>query len=198
MAKKRKQIDWEAVGREVQAGQLSIREIGRQFNVSDKAVRNKIAEKGWTRDLTSKVRQKVRTELVRTEVRTSNADQATEDEIVSAAADRGVQVVQLHRKDINSLRELEAKLLTELGGEPTKLYITQYQGQIVQEEVAIAVTERASALQALAGVQHKRIQLERQAFNLDEKAGEVSDLESVLSEVASRNSGLIKDDGDSE
>jgi hypothetical protein len=29
------------------------------------------------------------------------------------------------------------------------------------------VTERASALQALAGVQHKRIQLERQAFNLD-------------------------------
>lgn len=110
------------------------------------------------------------------------------------AADRGAEVVRLHRKDINILRALEASLLEELADNPTKLYITQHKGIIVKEAIGIAVTERASALQALAGVQHKRIQLERQAFNLDEKQGPVSDLNSVLDEVASRNTSLVKDD----
>ena len=195
MAEQKEQTDWEAIERAFRANQLSLREIGRKFGVSDTAIRKRAKKEEWQRDLADQVRKAVREKLVRTSVRTPNADPK---QVIDEASDVGVTVVECHRRDIQNLARLEAKLLDELEGNPTKLYITQYQGQIVQQEVGIAVTERASALQALAGVQHKRIQLERQAFNLDEKQGPVSDLNSVLDEVASRNTSLVKDDdGDS-
>lgn len=193
MAGKRKQIDWEAIEREFRAGQLSLREIGREYGVSAPAITKKAKKEGWSRDLSNQVRKAVNAKLVNTEVNRGNAS-VNEAEVIEAAAERGAEVIRLHRADIANLRNLEAQLLEELADNPTKLYITQYQGQIIQSEVGIAVTERASALQALAGVQHKRIQLERQAFNLDEKQGPVSDLNSVLDEVASRNASLVKDD----
>ena len=57
----------------------------------------------------------------------------TEREIVESASNEGAAVLTLQRKDIIALREFEEKLLEELAGEPTKLYITQYQGQIVEK-----------------------------------------------------------------
>jgi hypothetical protein len=50
---------------EYRAGQLSIREIGRQHGLSDTAIRNRAKAKGWTRDLSGAVRSRVREELVR-------------------------------------------------------------------------------------------------------------------------------------
>lgn len=193
MAGNRKQIDWEAIEREYRADQLSVREIGRKFDVTDGAIRKRAKKEGWERELGEQVRRAVREKLVRRSVRTPNADPKR---AVDEASDVGVAVIECHRRDIQSLARLEAELLRELADNPTKLYITQYQGEIVEKEVGIAVTERASALQALAGVQHKRIQLERQAYNLDEKEGPSSDLESVLAEVAQRSSSLVKDGQD--
>jgi hypothetical protein len=193
MAEQKAQTDWEAIERAFRANQLSLREIGRKFGVTDGAIRKRAKKEGWQRDLGDLVRKEVREKLVRRSVRTPNADPK---QAVDEASDVGVTVVECHRRDIQNLARLEAKLLAELEDQPTKLYITQYQGEIVRAEVGIAVTERASALQALAGVQHKRIQLERQAYNLDEKEGPFSDLESVLAEVAQRSSSLVKDGED--
>lgn len=52
---------------------------------------------------------------------------------------------------------------------PTKTYSAQHQGKILKEEIGIPVTDKCQALNNLANVQHKRIQLERQAFNLKER-----------------------------
>ena len=161
-------VDWEAIEREYRAGVLSICAIAKAHGISDAAIHKKAKLRGWCRDLAEQVRAKVREKLVRAEVRKSNA---SPEEIIDAASERGAVVIETHRKDINKLREIEQQLLAELGdpdNPPTKLYLAQYQGQVVQQIVGIAVTERASALQALSSVQHKRIQLERQAFNLDE------------------------------
>ncbi|MBU2060120.1 MAG: hypothetical protein KKB38_20610, partial [Gammaproteobacteria bacterium] len=111
-----------------------------------------------------RIQEKVRTDIVRAEVRSFDP---SAEEMVSLAAQRGVALVLEHRKAISKLATLEEKLLEELSDEPKKLYITQYQGEIVSEEVGIDVVSRAGALLNLAGVQAKRIQLERQAFNLD-------------------------------
>jgi hypothetical protein len=161
-----KAIDWEGIEREYRAGQLSVREIGRQFGISETAIRKKAGKSRWERDLSARVREKVRTELVRREVR---KDASNDREIVSEAAARVVSLVLDHRKDIAKLRELEQKFLDELNAQPTKLYLTQFQGIIVEKEVGLTITEKSTALHNLATVQARRIQLERQAFNLEDR-----------------------------
>lgn len=174
MGNKRQNFNWDAIREEVVAGQLSLKEIARRFGCSDTAIRNKIKENGWERSLSERVREQVRNKLVR-EVcsdNTNSVNQATDEQIVEAAAERGAALVRTQRADIAKLRAMEQKLLAELGDDekpPTKVHVSSYQGAVTQTVLGIAVTERAAALQALSTVQHKRIQLERQAFNLDEK-----------------------------
>jgi hypothetical protein len=158
----KKQIDWIGIENEYRVGQLSNCSIAAQFGISETAIRKKAKRKGWTKDLALEVQQRVRKKL-------DQEPHVSKGEIVEEASDRGVQVILSHRKDIQNLRTLEQKLLNELSGNPTKLYITQYQGDIVEKEVGLTVNERAGALRDLARVQQTRITLERQAFNLDEE-----------------------------
>ena len=191
----RKRIDWEIGDKLIRAGQLSTREIARQLGCDEKTIRKRKKEKGIEADLSSRVQEKVRTELVRTSVRIDNA---SEKEIIDSAAATVVEVVRTHRKDISKLAQLEQKLLDELGDEgnpPTKLYIGQYQGKTVEKIIGITVTERASALQALAGVQHKRIQLERQAFSIPDGT-QPSENEKSAAEYSDSELEAILNDGD--
>ena len=169
--KKPRQLDWERIGAEYRAGKLSLREIGRQHGCSEGAIRKRAKADGWERDLQARVDEAVRNKLVRAEVRKNAISAATENEVVEAAAAASVHVVLSHRKDVAKLRELEERFLDELGGEggeePKKLYITQYQGKVVQEVVGLTVTEKASTLQSLAMVRFKRIEIERKVFNID-------------------------------
>lgn len=175
-------VDWEAVEREYRAGQLSIREIGRRQEVNAAAIVRRAKRDGWERDLSEKVRAKIRASMVNGLVNNNNGN-VDESEAVDTAAARGVEVLTLQRGDIQRLRELELKLLQELGAAPLKTWIGQHQGEIIEKDYQIPVTERASALQALAGVQHKRIQLERQAFNLNDDKKPTTPLDELPSEV---------------
>jgi hypothetical protein len=130
------------------------------------------------------VRSTVRSLLVRKGERTSAL--AKDAEIIQEAAETGAEVVRTHRKDILVLRRVEQALLAELGdaeNPPKKVYVTQYQGQIIEREFAITVTERATALNALAGAAQKRIQLERQAYNLDDEGGDDAELPKIIERV---------------
>jgi len=162
--KKRKAIDWEAIEREYRAGQLSIREIARQHHITDGAIRKRAKRDGWKRNLAKKVREAVRERMVRREVRTQDA---SDEEIINHVAERAADVLVLHREDIASLRELETALIEELKDNPTKLYLAQYKGKIIKKTVGLTASERAMAANNLANVQHKRIQLERQAYSID-------------------------------
>jgi hypothetical protein len=169
MKKKRNKIDWESIEKEYRAGQLSIREIARQHSCSDAAIHKKAKLKGWERDLTKRIQQRVSTKLVSEEVSDANANQ-NENEIIEEMANRNVAAIKLMRQDIENLRVIEQRYINELNGEPKKLWIGQYKGEIVEKEVSLTVTERAIAAANLANVQHKRIALERQARNIDQKS----------------------------
>lgn len=168
----RKQIDWETIESEYRTGQFSDAELSRRHGCSRTAIQKKSQKLGWAKDLTQAVRQSANAKLIAVDAKVAgevagcNAKSATD-----AAADRRVNVVLSHRQDINRLRDLEERFLSELIDNPTKLYITQYQGEIVEKEVGIAVTDKCAALNNLANVQHKRIAMERQAFNIDDGAG---------------------------
>lgn len=166
---KGKKYNWEEIERVYRTGQFKNREISRQHNVPESSLRRRAKKYGWVKDLTIKVKQKIEDNLLR-----DDDACATDKEIIENAAKRGAEVIKLHREDINRLRDLEKSLIIELSGSPTKLYLAQYKGQVIEKEVSLTAAERAQAANNLANVQHKRIQLERQAFNLnndDGKAG---------------------------
>lgn len=164
--KKPSMFDWDMIEQEYRAGQLSISEIAARHGASQQAVSIRAKRKGWTRNLAARVRKRVAEKLV-VDVVGVVKDNATDSEIEEAAAERGAGIVRLHRKDIANLRRLEESLINELQDNPTKLYLAQYQGIIIQKTVSLTVSERAMAANNLANVQHKRIALERQAYNID-------------------------------
>jgi DNA-directed RNA polymerase specialized sigma subunit len=114
-----------------------------------------------------------------------NVAEVTEEEI-SDAVNANVALVMSHRNDIGKLVEVENKLLEELNGDPTKLYIAQFQGQIIEKVVGLTVTEKSSALLNIASVQAKRIDKQRQAFGITDKSegqGEIT-LSGIPADIA--------------
>lgn len=173
----KRQIDWESVERGYRAGVLSIRELAKLHDISDKAVRNRAKEYGWERDLTERVQEKVRTELVRTE----SAPQArqTEREIVAAAAATVVHVVREHRVSLAAGRSVVSTLLsqlTDVAGN-REAFIEAIEQECAEDETgerrnrmlkAISLPTHAATVRDLSNALKNLITLERQAFNVSD------------------------------
>ena len=177
-----RQTDWEALEVDYRAGIASIRELARQYDVSDTAIRKKAKADGWERDLTEKVHERVRSKLVRAEVRALNAREPvrTDAEIIEAAAETAVQVVQIHRRDVRHGRLICAALFAELQD-------TSANREIIAESIdsetqddssptrrnqmmkAISLPTRARAMLDLSAAMKNLVAVERQAFSLDSK-----------------------------
>lgn len=163
----KRQVDWEAIYREYRAGLLSVREIAKMFGITHGAIQKRAKKfpEQWKRDLSGRVRDEIRRMVVADPVASGD-----EEEIIDAAADRALGIIREHRKSIKKLAEAETRLLAELQGKPKKVSIHWVGKKACTEEVAIAATERATALLAVASTQAKRIQMERQAFGIDDDA----------------------------
>jgi len=158
--------DWEKIEGEYRLGQLSIREIARNYGVTDTAIRKRAKERGWLRELAEKVRVAVREKLVRSDglQQGSQGQRVRDPELVDGAADRGFHVVTSHRGDLTQLHGLKRVLADRLsiilqGGTPD----------------GVCLGERESAgdlLEKLSRVTARLIPLERQAYNLDSEAGQ--------------------------
>ncbi|WP_025915808.1 hypothetical protein [Herminiimonas sp. CN] len=182
---KKPKTDWESIEKHYRAGVLPLREIGRLHDVSDTAIRKKAKVHGWLRDLTAKVNEKVRAELVRTEVRTANAkDQLrTEREIVDSAAGTVVEVVRSHRRDISSGRDIVGLLmqqLTDVAGRRSEFeeaieietaddQTTERRNKLMK---AVSIPVHAVVVRDLSIAMKNLIGLERQAFNISDVADE--------------------------
>ena len=55
--------DWEAIHAEYRVDQLSIRMIGKVYDISDTAIRKRAKRDGWKRDLGAEVRAEIRRRL---------------------------------------------------------------------------------------------------------------------------------------
>lgn len=167
--------DWESIERDYRAGVLSIREVAKIHDVSDTAIRKKAKAENWQRDLTERVNEKVRTELVRSEVRTANPQ--TEREIVEVAAATVVQVVRGHRGRIrqgNELVELLTQQLIDVAGKRDE-FEADIEIQTADDKSperyarlmrAVSLEKHASIAVNLANATKTWIGLERQAFSI--------------------------------
>ncbi len=178
---KRRQIDWDAIEKEYIAGSLSHAEIARRHGLTPAAITMRAKRQGWSKDLSAQVRKLVKRKLVN-DVVNSNNEEVTDREITEAAAQRGAEIIRSHRKDIRALRDAEVKLIAEIDNNPTKIWVGQYQGEVITKEIGIHAAERAAALQALGSVTHKRIALERQAYNLGDEGASLDEVLGALPE----------------
>lgn len=105
----KRNIDWEKIEAEYRAGQLSVSEIGRLNSCSHTAINKRAKREGWTRDLAAKVRQEVSARLVSEGVSATNAR-----ETVELAAERDIQLIREHRRDISNGRMAVKELVDEL------------------------------------------------------------------------------------
>ena len=173
-------IDWEAVEREYRAGQLSNRMIAEKHGISDTAIRKRAKAQGWSKDLTEKVRQEVRSQLVRAEVRTPSV---SDREVIEVAAATGAQVVRTHRKDIRTAADIVGLLMGQLLDAASN---REELSEAIEEETAndetghrraklyraISLQSHAAIVRDLSTAAKNLVQLERQAYNLDDQQHE--------------------------
>lgn len=199
---RKKSPNWEEIEALYRAGQLSIRAIADVHGVSDTAIRKRASANAWERDLTDKVRKRVRTELVRrgTQVRKEGSqcepfeanDPGLEEEaIIRAATDSGVEVALRGRSRFvrwGVITDIYAKTLEDQF-KTGKRTVLDRSGEAVEidvdlEYVGKCLTHGTSALQKINT-------MERQSYNLDDKdEGGDKEIESVLDLIQGQKDGL--------
>lgn len=191
MAKRYPPDIWEQIRNEYRAGTLSVRDISKTLQPdgpTEAAIRSKAKKEGWERDLTDQVRAATRAKLNAAEATAS----AKPQEIIAAAADRNFKAVQAHMKSLGKLAEIEEKLLERIG-ECFADFDRVAEAEDIAVRLEMAMTEenpkyRMAAIASLFAPEElrsgllktltrcygdltsagaKRIQLERQALNID-------------------------------
>lgn len=164
--------DWEAIEREYRAGQLSEAEIARQYGISRTAIQKRAKKRGWSRDLSERVRQEVAARMVAEGLQEPRGAATLE-----MAAARGVAILTAQRGRIGRTAEAVAKLLEELHDATD--HIDDIEDDIIDETAgdrdgkrrarmlaAVALPSRASVANSLTQALKTLVALERQAFNL--------------------------------
>jgi len=159
----RKIIDWEGIEKEYRAGQLSIREIARQNNISPAYIVKKAKENEWLRDLTPKVKQLVNSRLVNDGVNSIN-----EKDIVEQAADRAIKIIQVQRNDIKQAIVSCEKLFTEMEEQTTRPIAIGKGKDRKIVEIDVTAIEKASPFFSLTAALKNLVLLQRQAYNIDQ------------------------------
>ena len=183
----RKVIDWESVEIQYRAGIRSLKDIGREFDVSDAAIVKRAKRDGWTRDLKAKIHakaeSKVSESLVSAEV--SAQTKVREREVIEANAVAIADVRLAHRRDIRRSRELTNKLLDELEGLTDNRELFEQLGELMHSpddkgmdrlndlyRKVVELPNRTKVMKDLAETLKTLIALERQAYSLDDQQHE--------------------------
>lgn len=180
MAAKQK-TDWDAVEPHYQAGIKSLRQLAEEFGCTSGRVAQVAKERGWTRNLSAKIKAKADAKLSRSIVSAELSAQkaATENEVVEANAMMQADIILRHRSSISEAREHMQQLLKEAAKQSGNVELLEKLAELVtaddtpsnkRYEVfmrAISLPSRAQTLDKLASALERIVRLERQAFGID-------------------------------
>jgi hypothetical protein len=177
-------IDWDKVEIEYRAGIRSLKDIGKQFSVSDAGIIKKAGKEGWTRDLRAKIKAKAEAKVSAAEVSAEVSVQkaANEQQVVEANAELQYRIRIEQRKDIGRSRKLVMSLLSELEGQTGSIDLLGQLAELMCEpdekgqdkrnelfQKVISLSGRVSNMKALADSLKTLVALEREAFGIDDK-----------------------------
>lgn len=204
----KQRADWERIEAEFRVGILSIKEIARQHGISDAAIHKRAKAGGWDRDLSAKVKTKVKALLVSVPkvcAEEGKSKPQTEREVVDATAAGVAGVVRGHRRDISSritlTQTLHEQLADAVGNRDALadaiVAVTaddQSDRRAQALAKAIALPVHINAMKDLAAATQTLIRLERQAFGLsdgDDPAPKTPSASDDRAVEYARNDGLL-------
>jgi len=110
---------WQALRAEYCTGLFSNRQLAEKYGISEGALRKRAGNEDWGKDLSQQVQAEINSRLLRAQadiesthkVRTLHKVRTKEQEVVTAAARTGVEIITRHRKTIDRAQQITAKLL---------------------------------------------------------------------------------------
>jgi hypothetical protein len=144
----KKTIDWDAVEIEYSSGIKTLRQIGEEFGCSEGAVRKKAKERGWSRDLSAKIKLKADEEVRKREYAEEYANspdkRIKEKEQVEIGAKLQSDIIMKHRSSLGKAREFADKLFSELevDGELTTAQKTSILEKLTRTLSTLTTSER--------------------------------------------------------
>lgn len=199
----KKRIDWEKVKADYRKGTKTNVQLAYKYDCTEGSIRKMVKRNGWKKDLkkpiAKRVKQKLRAKAKKKKIAKKKAKRVVKDpqitpereeEIVEAAANRAVMIVQAHRGDMMQMRMVIHDMLQELSvlsQDPSKLIgaidVVTHQGELSIDKADSARKQllkildlpmRTASIRNLAKALTTLIPLERQAYGLndDEKPPE--------------------------
>jgi hypothetical protein len=192
--------DWERIEADFRAGIKSLREIAEPFEITEGAIRKRAKRDGWTKDLSAKIKARA-DDLVRKEtVRTTSTQLTPETEKSEVEINaRVAATVRLeHRTDIKRTRELFQGLMGEIEGMTAYPELAEELFELLNDPTEGADPDkpmskgeeerhrrmrdtfnrimssagRIDSAKKLTEMLEKVIRLERQAFSIEDEAGQ--------------------------
>lgn len=187
--RRRPDLDWDAVERDYRSDRHTLRELADKYGCSHVTIAQRAKRHGWSRDLTSAVKQATRAKLIEEAVSTAVSSKANDAQqettaTVLAAAEVNKQVILRHRGDLRRAREVALDLLEEVSAarllaEEKELLAEILAGSSAtptdeakaRETVrkALSLNSRTSAFKAFTDAITKLMDGERRAFGLDDE-----------------------------
>ena len=213
MAEKRV-IDWEMVAVHYRAGIRSLKDIGKEYGVSDAGILKKAKVLGWTRDLKAKIKAKADAKVSAAAVseEVSAAKAANEIVVVEANAELQYRIRMEHRQDIGRTRNLFKSLLgeVELATQEKGTFeaVIAIMGKIIAAETdddakklmasqfgdlegdirkLTSINNRIDSAKKLTEILERLVKMEREAFGID---GDDEKAKSGIDDLLSRIRGI--------
>jgi hypothetical protein len=181
-ANPRKRVDWDAIAPHYRAGIRALKDIGKQFDVSDAAIIKHAKNEKWTRDLKGKIQAKadakVSAAMVSAEV--SAAKKLTEALTVEVESTVQSRIRLSHRADIGKSRTLAMRLLDELDSQTRQVPELEQLGELMLKpdgkgidklnelyHKIISLPGRTKTMKDLSDTLKTLIGLEREAFGIN-------------------------------
>lgn len=179
--------DWEAIEADYRAGVKTLREIAGEHGITHGAINKRAKRDGWTRDLSAKIRARAEDLVSKNVVSTAVSKEAkvsSDEAVIAANAQAIADVVLSHRANIADARAVGIRLLAELKQEtdPDTLTALQDLGEMLRNpdergvdklsdlyRKVISLPGRTKVLRDLGDTLQKLVQLERQAYNMDDR-----------------------------
>lgn len=174
MTEKRTRVDWDALEPHYRAGIRALKDIGREFGVSDAGIIKHARDAGWTRNLKAKIQAqadaKVSAALVAAEKPESPAKVLTEAVRVEVEAEVQARVRISHRTDINRAKSLTNRYLSALEGFDISEAPADDTRAAVKagapHRAVLPLKEHVAMLAKLTEVQKTQVTMEREAYGI--------------------------------
>lgn len=174
-------VDWERIESDYRAGVRSLREIAADHpGTNHVAIARMAKRKGWTRDLSERIRAEADARVTRLAVTEDvTVERPNDKDVIAANAQAIVSVKLSHRKSISRKRSLADKLFAELEGQTDENGLFEQLGELMRSEddkgvdklndlykKVISLPQRIDGMKKLAETLKILIALEREAFDI--------------------------------